>query len=84
MSNDAPSSTNHEYSLSALVDRFEGKSAVIRFQDGQELRWPIKTLPDDVHEGSAVRVTVTTSASDEEERARVARAMLNELLKRAE
>ena len=70
--------------LTATVDRFEGKAALLRFQDGQEFRWPLKSLPDDVQEGSTVRVSMTTSAMDEAERERLARTMLNELFKRAE
>lgn len=82
--NDAASPTPALYALIATVDRFEGKVAVLRFSDGQEFRWPMKSLPDDAQEGSAVRISLTTSATDEEERERLARTMLNELFKRAE
>ena len=34
--------------LNVTVKRFEGKFAVLQSDDQQELRWPIKQLPDEV------------------------------------
>ncbi len=66
--------------LKAAVDRFEGDSAVIKTEDGQELLWPKSELPEEVKEGTAVRLTLSTSQSDEEERAKLAKTLLNEIL----
>jgi hypothetical protein len=66
--------------LKAVIDRFEGESAVIKLEDGQEIIWPKKDLPEDAKEGSALRLSVSTSQSDEEERTKLAKTLLNEIL----
>ncbi|MBI5071955.1 DUF3006 domain-containing protein [Candidatus Falkowbacteria bacterium] len=66
--------------IKAAVDRFEGDSAVIKTEDGQEIIWPKKDLPDDAKEGSALRLSISTSQTDEEERAKLAKTLLNEIL----
>ncbi len=68
--------------LKGTIDRFEGKLAVIKFEEGQEFHWPIKNLPEEAKEGTAVRLILTTSLSDQEEREETAKALLNEILKR--
>jgi hypothetical protein len=69
------------FTLSASIDRFDGMSAILKLEGGQEIHWPVKLLPDDAHEGVTVRLTLSTAASDEVERAHVARAMLNDVLR---
>lgn len=71
-------------SINGVIDRFEGTVAVVRFQDGQELRMPIKSLPDDIKEGGVLRLIISTTEDNEQERERTARAILNELLRKAE
>ena len=71
---------NKKY-LKGAIDRFEGKLAIIKFKDGQEVHWPIKDLPEEAKEGTALRLILTTSESDEEEREETAKALLNEILK---
>ncbi len=66
--------------LKAAVDRFEGDSAVIKTEDGQELIWPKSELPEGAKEGTAVRLALSTSQTDEEERAKLAKTLLNEIL----
>lgn len=66
--------------LKAVIDRFEGESAVVKLEDGQEIIWPKKDLPEDAKEGSALRLSVSTSQSDEEERTKLAKTLLNEIL----
>ena len=70
-----------KYYLKGVVDRFEGKVAVIKTDDSQEVKWPINNLPEDAEEGTSVRLVITTSKSDEEEREKIAKTMLNEILK---
>ena len=67
--------------LTATIDRFEGKQAVLRTEDGQDLLWPITNLPEDAHEGTTVRLVLSTGKTDEEEREKTAKALLNEILK---
>jgi hypothetical protein len=73
-----------KYYTRGTVDRFEGTQAVLMLDDGQELVWPIKNLPDDAKEGTSVRVVLSTSATDEEERKKTAKTMLNEIFQGSE
>ena len=66
--------------IKAVIDRFEGDSAVIKTEDGQELLWPKLNLPEDAKEGSALRLGLSTNQTDEEERAKLAKTLLNEIL----
>ncbi len=66
--------------LKAVIDRFEGEVAVVKTEDGQEILWPKKDLPEDIKEGSALRLTASTSQNDEEERTKLAKTLLNEIL----
>ena len=67
--------------IACTVDRIEGQLAVLKLEDGQSLDWPIERLPGGVSEGSEVKIFLTTAKSEEEERERTAKAVLNELLK---
>lgn len=66
--------------LKAAVDRLEGNFAVVKTEDGQELLWPIADLPEGVKEGTAVRLNLSTNQTDEEERTKLAKSLLNEIL----
>ncbi|MFA5129020.1 MAG: DUF3006 domain-containing protein [Patescibacteria group bacterium] len=66
--------------IKAAIDRFEGDSAVIKTEDGQELLWPKLDLPEDAKEGAALRLSISTNQSDEEERTKLAKTLLNEIL----
>lgn len=69
------------YFLKGVVDRFEDKMAVIIVDNDQKLLWPIKNLPADCEKGTAVRIILTTTKTDQEERDKVARTVLNKILK---
>lgn len=69
------------YFVRATVDRFEGKHAVLLTDDKQEIKWPIKNLPDDAKEGSLIRLIVSTNRTEQAEREKLAKALLNEILK---
>jgi hypothetical protein len=70
----------NKYSLKGVIDRFEGMFAVLKLDDGQTLNWPIKNLPDDIKESQSVRLVFFTSQTDDEEREKTAKALLNEIL----
>lgn len=61
-----------------VVDRFEGSSAVIVADDGREFAVPRRALPDDVPEGTVLRLNLehpvtgdwSAAAVDEAEQAR--------------
>ncbi len=70
-----------QFFIRGAIDRFEGTNAVIRTEDGQTLVWPIKNLPDGAGESEAVRIILSTNQTDTEEREKLAKEMLNEILK---
>ena len=69
------------YFLEATIDRFEDKMAVVITKDGQKLMWPINNLPAECEVGSLVRIILTTSKNDQEEHEKVAKTILNKILK---
>lgn len=66
--------------IKATIDRLEECFAVLRTEDAQEILWPLKNLPEGVKEGTAVRLILRTSEDDEEERKKLAKTLLNEIL----
>ncbi|MFH1610315.1 MAG: DUF3006 domain-containing protein [Patescibacteria group bacterium] len=71
---------NNKYEQSAVIKKFEDKLAVLVLEDNQKINWPIKDLPEDVEQGSKVRVTISSSISKEEERKKLAKELINEIL----
>lgn len=67
--------------LLATVDRVEGSQAVLKFDDGQSLDWPIDKLPPEASEGSQVKLVLLSDKGEQEEREEMAKAVLNEILK---
>ena len=72
--------TKDSYFLAGIIDRFEDKMAIIKIKGGQELKWPIKDLPPDCEKGVPVRIVLTTGKTDEEDRGKIARTILNKIL----
>ena len=68
--------------LSAVIDRFEEKKAVLKFSDGQTLIVPIEYLPDDAGEGDAIKIKFGNDVDTTDKRAQQAKDMLNEILKK--
>lgn len=67
--------------LTGVIDRFEGKMAVIRLADGQQINWPREKLSNELKEGSAVRLFISSSLTEDQERSKMAKTLLNEILK---
>lgn len=67
--------------LSGTIERFEEKFAVITTDDGQTIRWPIKDLPDDCAKNSRLRLVLKTAAANQAEREKLAKTILNEILR---
>ncbi len=72
--------SNKRYDIKGKVDRFEDTSAVLRLENDATVIWPIKKLPDDAKKGSEIRLIISTAKTDEEEKAHIAKAVLNEIL----
>lgn len=62
------------------LDRFEGKLAVIKLDDGTEALWPIKNLADEIMPGARLKLSVSTSPDEQAEKEDLAKTMLNEIL----
>ena len=67
--------------LTAEVSGFQEKFAVLKIE-GEEhpVLWPIKYLPMDVEVGSVVFIKIGAKEMEEEERAAIARKLLEELV----
>ena len=61
------------------LDRFEGKNAIIKTADEQEIGWPIKLLPDELKAGAEVKISLTLTQTNEESQGNLAKDMLNEI-----
>lgn len=68
--------------MSAVIDRLEGKKAVLKFPDGQTLIVLIEYLPDDAGEGDAIKIKFGNDIDTTDKRAQQAKDMLNEILKK--
>lgn len=73
--------TNSE--LRVTLDRIEGDFAVLTYGEG-ELLWPRKQLSDHIHEGDELVLSAKKDADATKDRTELAKAMLNELLKKDE
>ena len=69
------------FEQSAKVEKFEDKLAVLVLEDGQKINWLIKNLPDDIEQGSQIRIVISSSGSQEDERKKLAKELINEILK---
>lgn len=67
--------------LLAVLDRFEGDKAVIRFDDGQTLVLPKDDLFNQYKEGDALYFLISPDKDLTTGREKLARALLNDLLK---
>ncbi len=70
-----------KFFIKATIDRIENDFAVLKTDDKQEILWPTSRLPEDAKEGSLVRLNLSTSKADEEERAKLAKTILEEILR---
>lgn len=66
--------------LKAQLENFEGKNAILKNEDGQEIIWPIKLLPDDLKQGETVQLILKTKTETGSDQQNLAKMMLNEIL----
>ncbi len=66
--------------IKATIDRFEEGRAVLKTKDKQTIIWPKNKLPENVGEGTVLRIALTddqaTASADKE----LAKDILNEIL----
>ena len=68
--------------IKGTIERFDGKMAVIKTEDGQTINWPQKNLPDNIEQGSNVKLALQTSENEKEQQEKMAKEILNEILKK--
>ena len=66
--------------LKAKLERFEDHHAVIATDDGQTLLIAKERLPQGVKEGAELWLHIETNAMRDEERKKMAKALLDEIL----
>ena len=69
-----------EFSISGVLDRFEGEDAIIILKDRQIIHWPKYKLPEDIKEGDVVWLRISHDKNLTEEREKIARKILEEIL----
>jgi hypothetical protein len=72
------------YERQATIDRFEGTNAVLIFENGDKIVWQIKNLPEGIKEGSILKISISDEKSVEEERRKLAKELINEILVNSE
>ncbi len=70
--------------LKGVVDRFEENKAVVKLDNGQQILWPKENLSADIKEGSVVDLVIINEESEQKEREKTAKTLLNEILKKQE
>lgn len=66
--------------LKLTVDRFEGKQAVLKGDDGDTIVWPKIKLPAEAKEGSILEFKIKDDKLAETEKREMAKKILNEIL----
>jgi len=74
--------SDQQYSQMGVILEFQEKMAVIQLSDGQKILWPIKNLPDDAAQNQKIKLTASTNQSEENEREKIAKTILNQILKK--
>ncbi|MDZ7798855.1 MAG: hypothetical protein U5L76_04565 [Patescibacteria group bacterium] len=72
---------NRENSVLARLASFQEKEAIFKTKEGRKYFWPIKDLPEDLKIGDEIRLSLSTAKTAEEEREKIAKEVLNQLLK---
>jgi len=68
-------------SLSGKIEGFSGNQAVIILNDGQKINWPVAELPANTGISSPVTLKLLSEETEEQEREKLAKNILNEILK---
>ncbi len=65
--------------IKMTIDRFEGKTAVLKTEKGESVEWPKNNLPE-VKEGAVLIFDIKNSDEYEREEKEKAKKILNEIL----
>jgi hypothetical protein len=69
------------HALHATIQEKEEGAILLQLADGQTLRWPQAYVSPEAQKGDIVHVCVFPEAETDEERRRIAKEVLNEVLK---
>ena len=70
--------------ISLTIDRFENGKAVLKTNDNETIIWPKNKLPDNLKEGSVLNFTIADDKYKEEDKKKLAKDILNEILGNSE
>ena len=66
--------------LHGIIDRFEGEIAVVRLEDGQELRISHAKLPKEIKEGDGVRIRIMSVEEYGREKENIGKKIISEII----
>lgn len=69
-----------ENHIKGKIEKIEGKNALLIFDDGQTLTWPIEKLPAEVIAGSAIKIFISSEELIDNGKNLLAKDILNEIL----
>lgn len=67
--------------IQATIDRFEDNKVVLRTDDSHDIIWPKSHLKEGLKEGDRVTLTISNNAKASEVKEKLAKDMLNNILK---
>lgn len=67
--------------MRGTIDRIEEKIAVIKFDNGEQINYPVDDLLFDIKEGDAIDVLITKNETNTIETENNAKNFLNDILK---
>ena len=69
-----------KYSINATLKSFEDRYAILKTEDSQEFKWPIKYLPDNINPGDNVILKLGNENTEKNEKYQAMRELLEELV----
>ncbi len=66
--------------IKVTIDRFENGKAVLKTEDKQSIVWPKNKLPENIKEGSVLRIAISFDQETEGSDKELAKDILNEIL----
>lgn len=71
---------DHQYVQTAVVKKINSEQAELELADGQKLQWPTTLLPSGLQMNDKVRILVHDQKTEEDERKRLAKVLLNAVM----
>lgn len=68
------------YALSAILEGFEDRTAVLSCPGLGQFKWPIKNLPENLKPGDGITLKIVTTKTEEEEKYVRMRKLLEDLI----